>query len=316
MTEEIKKTRSTRYNKTTEKEIKNNNIKNEKNEKEKTSNNKLTKILFIILAIFILFFCYISLIEPSIINVKEYKVEATNLPNSFHGLKIVHFSDIHYGTKINKKQLDKIVTKINNINPDIIIFTGDLIDKNIKPNDEIKKEIKTSLSKLECTLNKYAIYGNEDNNYKDYEEILKSANFTLLNNETKLLYYKDNTPILIGGFNSENTNYSIIKENIEETSTSQLFKIILIHEPDNIDQLIEYNPNIVLSGHTLGGLIKLPFLKPLFLEEGATKYYEDYYKIKNTELFISNGLGTTDLNVRLNNYPSINLYRLYKKDSN
>jgi predicted MPP superfamily phosphohydrolase len=73
-----------------------------------------------------------------------------------------------------------------------------------------------------------------------------------------------------------------------------------------------YNPNIIFSGHTLGGSIKLPFAKPLFLPNNSTNYYLDHYKLKETELYISNGLGTSGINARLNNHPSINLYRFYK----
>lgn len=315
MTGEIKKTRSNKYKEIKEESsISKEDIDTEQEEKKPL----LPKILFIIILFLVLFFIYISLIATSIVDIKEYKIESDKISSSFHGLKIIHLSDIHYGTTINQKQLNNIVEKINNLKPDVIFFTGDLIDKNIVPNDKIKKEIISSLSKLKCSLYKYAIYGNEDYDNEFYKEIITSSDFILLNNETKLLYYKNDIPIQITGFNSvdNNPDYSIINQTTEETSNYQLYKIILTHEPDSIDNIIKYNPDLVLSGHSLGGLIKIPFIKPLFLEKGATKYYDDYYKINNTELYISNGLGTSGINARFNNHPSFNLYRLYKKDSN
>lgn len=313
MSEDLKKTRSHKYIETKE-ETKDTGIKEPKKEEKKST---IPRILTILAIIIIAFLAYITLITPSLFEVHEFKIETNKITETFHGLKIVHLSDIHYGTTINQKQLDKIVKKINNIKPDIIFFTGDLIDKNIVTTKEIKEEIITSLSKLECTLYKYAIYGNEDYNNKEYQSIMESSGFILLNNEIKPLYYESNTPILIIGFNSmdNNPDYSLTEKNIEDLNSSLLYKIVLSHEPDSIDKIINYKPDLVLSGHTLGGLIKLPFIKPLFLEKGATEYYKDYYKINNTELYISNGLGTSGINARLNNHPSINLYRLYKKDS-
>lgn len=311
-----KKTRAERYStKDTSQPIESKKIKEVKEEisEESKEHPILKKTIIIIISIFLIISLYSSLIGPKIIDIKEYKVESNILPNSFHGLKIVQISDIHYGTTINKKQLDKIVTKVNELKPDIIIFTGDLIDKNITSTKQIKEEIISSLNNLKCTLYKYAIYGDEDLKNDYYKEIITESDFILLENTSTLLYYKDNTPIHITGFNPLETspNYTILTNYIDEQDTSNYYKLVLTHEPDSIEKFINYNPNLVLSGHTLGGLIKLPFLKPLLLPDN-TKYYEDYYLINNTNLYVSNGLGTSKLNARLNNHPSINLYRLYK----
>lgn len=317
MTEEKnKKTRSHRYNEDIKEETKVETTKKiNKPKKESKEHPILKKTLITLASIILIIILYSTFIGTKFIDIKEYKVESTTIPTSFHGLKIVQFSDIHYGTTINKPELDKLVKKINKLKPDVILFTGDLIDKNIVPTDEIKKEIITSLKNLNCSLYKYAIYGDEDlTNDKLYKEIITESKFTLLENTSTLLYYKDKTPIMITGYNPIETspNYTIITNMIEEQDTTNYYKIVLIHEPDSIDKFINYNPNIVFSGHTLGGLIKIPFLKPLFLPKNNTKYYEDYYKINNTELYISNGLGTSEINARLNNHPSINFYRFYK----
>lgn len=270
----------------------------------------INKILIISIILTISIISYAALIEPNIIITKEYKIENTKLPDTFNGLKIVQFSDIHYGNTINKKQLDKIVDKINNLKPDVILFTGDLISKDLSINDTIKEEITDSLKKLECTLYKYAIYGDEDN--ETFKEIMDETNFITLNNETKLLYYKSNTPISISGLAPKNNqNYSILNASVDEKEIISLFKIVLVHEPDTIENITRYYPQIVMSGHTMGGLIKLPGLKPLFLPETANNYYEPHYTIDETNLYVSNGLGTSSINARLNNFPSINLYRLY-----
>ena len=312
MEEKKYKTRSSRHKEETpiveEKKI-------EKIKKEEKKSHPVLKKVFLTIFFFILIIVvYSSFIGTKLIEINEYKVESNTLPESFHGLKIVQFSDIHYGTTINKKELDNITEKINNLKPDIIFFTGDLLDKNITITDEIKKELISSLNNLECTLYKYAIYGDEDLENDEYKDILNNSNFKLLEDHSTLLYYEDITPIEITGYNPIITspNYTILTNYVDEQDTTNYYKIVLSHEPDSIDKFINYNPNLVLTGHSLGGLIKLPYLKPIFLKENSKKYYENYYKLNNTDFYISNGLGTSGINARFNNHPSINLYRFYK----
>lgn len=289
-------------------------VPEQKEQKTKEQHPLLNKIILTIIITIIILVSYSTMIEPKFINIKEYKIESKLIPDSFHGTKIVQFSDIHYGTTINKKQLERIANKINELKPDIIVFTGDLLDKNISLTQNTEEELTTYLSSLKCSLYKYAIFGDEDLDNKKYQEIMTKSGFTILDNKSIPLYYKDTTPILIAGYNPIITkpNYTILTDFIDNQDPTNYFKIVLTHEPDSIDKFINYNPNLVLSGHSLGGSIDLKFTKPLMLPTNSTKHFEDYQKIKNTDLYISNGLGTTGLNARFLNPPSINLYRLYK----
>ena len=291
--------------------------KNEQKPQEKNhKKSQLTpKIIIVsIILIIILLLSYANFIEPKMIVVNEHKINTTLIPNSMNGLKIVHFSDIHYGTTITKKEFDKIINKINEIKPDIIFFTGDLIDKNANISEEEQNNIINALSSLKPNLYKYAIYGDEDVDNKQFKHIIESSGFKLLDNENTLLFYEDNTPIEIVGFNiiSNNPNYTILTNYIDNQETTNYYKIVLVHEPDSIDNFINYDSNLILAGDTLGGLIKLPLFKPLFLNEHSQKYYKEYYNINGTDIYISNGLGTSYINARLNNAPSINFYRLNK----
>ncbi len=72
------------------------------------------------------------------------------------------------------------------------------------------------------------------------------------------------------------------------------------------------NINLVLAGHSHNGQINIPYIKKLFLPEGSKKYYNNYYKVNNTNLYISSGLGESKINFRLFNKPSINFYRINK----
>ena len=86
--------------------------------------------------------------------IREEAITSEKLPEAFNGFKIVHFSDLHYGTTVFLEELENLVDKINLLNPDIVVFTGDLIDKNYKLTDKlnIKAIIKYKYSDKLLTL--------------------------------------------------------------------------------------------------------------------------------------------------------------------
>ncbi len=259
------------------------------------------KILAILIIIIFIIYLYGRYINPISFKVNEIPIYDQKLNPDYNGFKIAQFSDIHYGRTTNEETLKKIVKELNNLNADIVIFTGDLFDYKKITNEE--KELTTKyLKKINAKLYKFAIIGDYDNLYlSDYSEILTKANFTLLNNTSKLVYYNSSIPLNFIGLTNN--------ENINELYENDYYNITLIHEPDLIKNI--KNTQIVFAGHSLGGQFKIPFVGGIRKIEGASTYIDNYYKIKDTQLFISNGIGTQDISMRLFNTPSITLYRLY-----
>lgn len=251
---------------------------------------------------------------------KEYKIE-TNIDNSFDGLKIVHFSDLHYLRITNKETTKNIIKEINILNPDIVVFTGDLIDKDYNPTNTDINDLKELLLSIKSKYGKYSVIGNNDNKIREtIEDIYTNSNFILLNNDYDIIYGNNNDKLFIGGLDT----YSYDKSDIDKVMTYFTdnedinYKIILVHEPDYIDIInSKYNDiNIVLSGHSHNGQVNIPYVKKLFLPFGSRKYYENYYKVSNTDLYISSGLGESRINFRIFNKPSINFYRINKIETN
>lgn len=283
-------------------------LKKEKTKKRK----KLAKILLtllIIVSIFILIWG--KFIEPNILTTNDEKIINQNIPENFNNLKIVHFSDLHYGTSYNEHKLEKLIEKINNYKPDILVFSGDLIDKQYKANEKDIKTLIEYLSKLESKLGKYAVIGNHDYYNDNYENIMYDSNFTVLKNNYDTIYYKENKPILIYGL--DNITYGkprLDTLNMENIDNIQ-YKIILLHEPDYIDEFVNnYDVNLILAGHSHNGQINIPKIKEVLLPPGSKTYYEKYYKVNNTDIYISNGVGNSTYDFRLFTPPSINVYRL------
>ena len=90
------------------------------------------KVILIIIVISLIFYFYTTYISSKIITVKEERIINEKIPESFNGLKIIQISDIHYGTTIFKDDIANLVKLINERNPDLVIFTGDLINKDYK----------------------------------------------------------------------------------------------------------------------------------------------------------------------------------------
>lgn len=278
---------------------------------------KSKKIIFIIIGVVLvlcLIFLYGRYIGTSGLVVKEYMIKSSEIPNSFDGLKLVHFSDLHYGNCVEEKELKNIVDKINYLKPDIVVFTGDLIDEDTDTNDRIKNILVKYLSQIDAKIGKYAVVGNHDYKNDYYIPIMEESGFDVLNNNYDLVYNGDLKPIFIGGIG----NYTYKKADVDVTlsyfneKVSDLYKIILVHEPDITDSLLKYNVDLVLAGHSHNGQVSLPFIGAVYTPELSKKYYAPYYKIDNTELYISSGIGCSKVKFRLFNKPSINFYRFSK----
>lgn len=258
----------------------------------------MKNLLKITLILFILIMLYAYYVEPKILEVNEYYIINKKLESYHHGLKIVHLSDVHYGTTIKKEELTNVVNKINEIKPDILLFTGDLIDNKITLTNAERDDFVKLFNKIDVNLDSYYIKGHHDHN-KEFNNIIDKLNINLITGGKEEIYYKGNNPI----------------ELITNTSNlpSDNFSIYLTYKPDQFDKIKKHKPNIVLSSNTHGGIMNLPLLGPLYKGKNSSKYYEKHYNIDNIHFFISSGLGTSKANFRLLNKPSFNLYRLYNK---
>lgn len=286
-----------------------NNIDEEFINEEPKKKHIIRRIFFELVLIIALIILYARYVGTTGLIIKEYSIN-TSVPKSFDGLKIAHFSDFHYGRTTNIDSLKNLVKEINLTKPDIIVFTGDFIDKDVKVNNDDINNIKNELSKLNSTYGKYYVTGNHDIKNEHYSEIFDYAGFSNINDNYDIIYSKDNEPIMLSG-----TNYNSDLNYLNDLFTKELpsYKINIMHTPDTFDNIKNYNFNLVLAGHSHNGQVDLPFYGAIYTPKGAKKYYKPYYKIDNTDIYISSGIGTSNYNFRLFNRPSFNLYRLNAK---
>lgn len=272
-------------------------------------------LISIVIALIVIFglLLYSRFIGVNGLNTNEIAIN-TSINPSYDGLKVVHFSDLHYKKVITEKRVKELVEEINKIDADIVIFTGDLLDYDYELTNKDINFLIEQLSSINTKYGAFAVMG--DNDYSN-EEVVKNiyiqSNFTLLKNQSNIVYNENNDKIYIGGIDSYVKGKANINALTEHNDIP--YKIILVHEPDYIDDILNVIPdvNLILSGHSINGSINVIGIKNLLLPNGASKYYKPYYKLNSTDIYISNGIGVNNVNFRLFNTPSINFYRFNSK---
>ena len=274
-------------------------------------------IIFIILFLIIVYARYVGTMG---FKTKEYTLYSKDIPDGFDGIKIVHFSDLHYNRALSIKKIKNIVDEINLINPDIVVFTGDLIDKDVSLTDKDYNNLTNLLLKINAKYGKYAVLGNHDY-IADMDKVISvydGSNFKYLDNDYDIIYDKNDDEIFIGGINTVSYDMDDIDKTMSyfKNNDDIPYKIILVHEPDISDKIVkDYSVNLILAGHSHNGQIRLPIIGPIYTPPHSKKYYDNYYDINGTSLYISSGIGVSTINYRLWNRPSINFYRINKEVS-
>ena len=275
-------------------------------EKSKTTRKKIIKlslmILLPIIVVLLIIYFFISVVGNLGLVVREYAVYKENIPSEFEGIKIIQFSDLHFNNNSSITTIEKLVNAINKANPDIVIFTGDLIDSHYEIDSDTIEKIMSEFNRINAKLGKYAIKGEED--FENFNKVFNNSNFKILENTVEKIYLGSSSIDIL----TVDETYS--KENIKGYN-EEIFTIVAIHKPDLTDRIInDFNTGFIIAGHSHNGQIVLPLVGPIMKKEGAKKYVLSHYIINNTDLYISGGIGNSKHNWRLFNHPSINFYRL------
>lgn len=300
---------------------KNKEIQTKLEEEKKREHRKKTvifsiKLTAVIILLFFAIFFYTKYCSTTGLIVKEDRIKSEKIPNSFSGAKVIHFSDLYYGSSISIEEVKKLVNIINLRKPDLIIFTGNLIDPDYKITTKEQEQLIQELQKLDASIGKYAVEGKTDSD--SFTMVITQSGFSILNNDYDLIYNNDNEPILIVGLSSllkekrdiENA-YRYFKE---ETHNSDIYTISIMSETDGLDEILNnYHNDLVLAGNSLNGQIRIPPFGGIISKEGSKKYKDAYYKVRTTKIYVSSGIGSPDIGFRLFARPSIHFFRLTKK---
>ena len=261
-------------------------------------------LIFILCLIGAITVCYAFFIEPNQLKTEEVNISSKKLKEP---VSIAVFADTHFGAGYKLENFDKVIAKINEKEVDYVIFTGDLIDnyQNYKKNTSI---ISSKLLNIKAKKGKYAVFGNHDygggaQNY--YKSIMNKGGFEVLINQS--VSFSQNNLKLIGvdDFLIGYGNSSIVnKEN------SNTYNLVICHEPDVFDNFNKDKVDLMVSGHSHGGQVNIPYLKDKILPALGSKYTYGEYKNNNSLLYVNPGLGTTKINARLFAKPEITFFNI------
>lgn len=256
---------------------------------------------------------YAREVEPNMVYTNKQTIKSPKIPPAFHEYKIVQFSDTHIGFHYTLEQLNDLIEQINNQHPDLIVFTGDLVDKPDTYN--WNQRLIDMLSALKAPDGKYWIYGNHDHGGYGTNIVLdtmKKAGFQLLQNEY-VAVNRDEGHIILAGIDDLMLGSPDLTKTLQETD-SDLFTILLAHEPDFADTAVNHSVDVQLSGHSHGGQVRIPFIGDLYTPAFAEKYVQGEYKLDHFIVYVSRGLGTTRLPYRFLCKPEYNIYTLKNGD--
>ncbi len=281
-----------------------------------------------------LLFMYGAVFDVNNFKTNKIIIESNKLPKGFDGFKIVHISDIHFVSWAGQKDFKTIVEKINFLEPDLVVFTGDLVSFMSREAEEFVPMMKEIKAKHGI----FAILGNHDYgeyiNWESEEAKIKNmaelysiyirADWKLLKNEhTYIKINKTDSIALIGVENwSDNKRFATkgdLKKAMNGVNEND-YKILLTHDPSHWQAILDSNLNIdlTLSGHTHGmqfGFFgnKVQISPISLIQKRWSGLYKETKNNKEMFLYVNIGLGTVGYTSRVGALPEITLLTLKRK---
>ncbi|WP_150269778.1 metallophosphoesterase [Paenibacillus tepidiphilus] len=245
--------------------------------------------------------------EPNWLDITRLEMPIKQLPSAFAGTRLVHFSDVHLGFNKDSRDLARLVKHIKEAEPDLICFTGDIVDSFA----EDLEESVPLLKELTAKLGKFAVLGNHD--YKNTELLtllLNKAGFNVLRNQSEIIE-QGGARMAIAGLDDmlhgKPDPEAALRGIPEGTCT-----VLLMHEPDYADVAEPYPFHLQLSGHSHGGQIRLPIIGAAYTPYGAQKYINGLYYTYHRAMpvYVNRGFGETYMPFRLLCRPELTILTL------
>lgn len=283
------------------------------------------KIGLIISGILFCIILYGGLIGSKRLIVQKETIITDRLPESFNGFRIVQFSDLHLGSiGHNPAFVNNVIQTINKLYPDIIVFTGDLVNSQ----ETEAAPFRSLLSQLNAPYGVYSVLGNHDygnyhhwnneqekrTNFEALTYLQHQAGWTLLNNEHRYLTKKKDSIVIMGVENWGEQHFGR-QGDLDKAYTqvnSELFSVLLSHNPVHWQaQVVQKTPiDLTLSGHTHAMQLQIGNYSPSAL---IYPHWGGIYQNKKQYLNVNRGIGFVLIPFRLGAYPEITLIELRNK---
>ena len=253
---------------------------------------------------------YPLLIERYRFQVNRYEIPIVGLPPEFEGFTVVHLTDLHYGFLMPMAVIRHLIRQANALQKDVIVCTGDYVHEHNRTN-QIDK-VWPELSQLRARQGVYSVLGNHDH-WADSNRSLDCLRRSGQDVRHKAVSItRGLARIWIGGAGDFWEDTPGVDRAFEGVAPEEK-KILLAHNPDTVDTAFHTRIDLVISGHTHGGQVVVPFWGPPILPVLNKTYSSGLIQTKKATVFISRGLGWAILPVRLNCLPEIAVLRLVRR---
>lgn len=262
---------------------------------------------------------YSGEIERHWVEISHREIRLRSLPSAFDGMKVVQLSDIHLDEFTEPFLLRHSIEQINRIQPDLVLLTGDFVSYEIAPR---KFSINSAwqcaemLREIKCP-QRYAILGNHDHWLSGTEvtRALTSNGIPVLTN-SYLPIERNGSRIWLAGVDDPVCGRpdpdKAIPASIRGIEGQPL--ILMCHAPDFADDLLSHpagsSIGLMLSGHTHGGQVRIPFVGALQLPPGGRKYVQGLFRLGSMQLYVNRGIGTVGVPFRFQCPPEISAFTL------
>jgi len=249
------------------------------------------------------------------IDIVARPIAIPNLPAPFHGYRIIQLSDIHLDEYTEPFFLERIVHHTNALAPDLVLLTGDFITHGsltFLAGDYSIRRCAEILTTLTAPL-RYAILGNHDVAFNGPLVIktLTAHGIPVLINQY-LPIERNGARLWLCGVDDPGESHPDLDLTLPANPDGPV--LLMAHEPDFADNVVAHPRghlvDLMLSGHSHGGQVRLPFLGPLILPPLGEKYPEGLYRFNRMQLYVNRGIGTVGLPFRLNCPPEITVITL------
>ena len=277
-----------------------------------------TKIIILsaIVIVLITLIIWIALSNKAL-ELNTYRIESGDLPEAFDGFRIAQVSDLHNAEM--GKDNEKLISMLENAEPDIIVITGDMIDSR-NTNIDIALAFSEKAAQIAPC---YYVTGNHEARVSEYDELqegLIQLGVTVLENSKTELVVSGEKITLIGVDDpSFQTDYlfgddeSVMKSKLDElTSEDDGYTILLSHRPELFETYVDSGVDVVFSGHAHGGQFRIPFVGGIVApNQGLFPQYDSgLYTEGNTNMLVSKGIGNSIIPFRVNNRPEVIIVEL------
>lgn len=277
--------------------------------------NLQKKMFIIILILFAIVFSmlgsltFAKKIEPNQLNIQYQTLKDAKIPKSMNDISIVYFTDLQYGKFENKERANKLFDTIQHLDPDILIFGGDLFDTSCEMTQKDRTYITKKLSSIHAPLGKFCVLGEKDEANNDVvRSILTQSQFEILENKTILLTNEQDDGITLSALSSQ--------PKINKISTSiEQYNLLISHMPDAItnEELSTKSISLALCGHSHGTQITFPVLGGYKSINGSKLLNRSHAKKLSFPYIISTGVGCTHTNLRFMAKPEVYYFMLQNK---